>query len=62
MPKLRGEEHPAAKLTDKAVREIREAYAPGKVGQRWLAEMYGVSQQMIARVLAGTAWAHVQPT
>lgn len=60
MPKLRGQEHPAAKLTDQAVREIRGAYVPGKVGQRWLAEMYGVSQQTIARVLAGTAWTHVR--
>lgn len=59
MPKLRGEDHPASKLTDQAVREIREAYRPGRVGQRWLAEMYGVSQQRIARILAGTAWKHV---
>lgn len=61
MPKLRGEDHPASKLTEQAVREIREAYVPGKVGQRWLAEMYGVSQSMIARILAGTAWKHVTP-
>ncbi|MGX5718355.1 hypothetical protein [Arthrobacter sp. MAHUQ-56] len=60
MPKLRGEEHPASKLTEQAVREIRAAYAPGKVGQRWLADMYGVSQTMIARILAGKAWRHVR--
>jgi hypothetical protein len=60
MPKLKGEEHPAAKLTAQAVREIRGAYIPGKVGQRWRAEMYGVSQQTIAQVLAGKSWAHIR--
>ena len=60
MPKLKGEDHPSAKLTDAAVREIREAYAPGRISQRELAENHGVSQQDIARVLAGIAWNHVE--
>lgn len=43
MPKLKGEEHTAAKLTAQAVREIRECYDPGRVGQQTLAEVHGVS-------------------
>lgn len=59
MPRLQGEEHPAAKLTPEAVRDIRETYVPGRVSQRTLSETHGVSQQMIARVLARTAWKHI---
>jgi predicted transcriptional regulator len=60
MPKPKGEHHPLAKLTDAAVREIREAYAPGRVSQKELAKEHGVSQQVLSRVLTGLAWAHVE--
>lgn len=61
MPKLKGEEHPAARLSASAVKEIRATYVPGQVSQRELAEAHGVSQQMIARVLARTSWKHLAP-
>lgn len=60
MPKPKGECHPLAKLTDAGVREIRACYAPGRVSQEELAKEHGVSQQLIARVLAGLAWTHVE--
>lgn len=59
MPSLQGEPHPSAKLTDDAVRAIRASYSPGLISQRDLAELFGVTQQMIARILTGRAWAHV---
>lgn len=59
MPILKGTEHPCSKLTDQAVREIRDMYRPGTVSQKELAEEFGVSQQMIARILAGISWKHV---
>jgi hypothetical protein len=62
MPKLHGEAHPCSKLTDDSVREIRDTYSPGVVSQTSLAQTYGVSQQMIARVLAGDAWKHILPS
>lgn len=59
MPILKGTEHPCSKLTDQAVREIRDMYRPGTVSQKELATEFGVSQQMIARILAGFSWKHV---
>lgn len=59
MPVPRGTLHPSHKLTEEAVREIRTAYAPGKVTYRDLADVYGVSLQLIARVHNRTAWAWV---
>lgn len=60
MPQLRGTQHPKHKLTEAAVREIRTAYRPGRVGYRELAEHYGVSFQLIARVHKRTAWSWVE--
>lgn len=56
MPRLRGTEHPSHKLTEQDVREIRASYDPGWVGYRELAEQYGVSFQLIARVVNRTTW------
>ncbi|WP_411266148.1 helix-turn-helix domain-containing protein [Arthrobacter sp. NamB2] len=41
------------------MRAIRGSYSPGLISQRDLAELFGVTQQMIARILTGRAWAHV---
>lgn len=52
-----GESNPYAKLTEGAVRAIREVGR--SVSQQQLAERYGVSQTLIGHVLRRTIWRHV---
>lgn len=59
MPHLAGEIHPAAKLTDENVREIKGAYRPGHVTQADLAEVHGVAKQTIAAIINGQTWRHI---
>lgn len=54
----RGARHPAARLTDEAVRAIRGSSEP----QRRLAERHGVSQRTIARVRRAETWRHIEET
>lgn len=54
-PRMRGERHGAAKLTDAQVIKIR---ASSNL-QRDLAEMYGVSIQQISRIITRKRWRHV---
>lgn len=60
MPSLRGAEHPAHKLTEQAVREIRRDYRPGWISYRDLAERYNVSLQLVAQIAKRQAWAWVE--
>lgn len=53
-----GEDHGNAKLTDKKVREIREAYAD-EVSIRLLAKLYRVSRRTIQLVVTRKTWTHV---
>ena len=55
----RGEGAPNVKLTDRAVREIRNL--AGHQTQRSLAARYGVSRTLIRRVITGIAWPHINP-
>jgi predicted transcriptional regulator len=48
------------KLTPDAVREIRRDYLPGYVTYADLAERFGVSLQLVARVHQGAAWSWVE--
>lgn len=57
---VRGEAHGHAKLTERQVRLMREAYVPRVVTTRDLAEQFGVSQRTVWRVLHGENWAHVE--
>lgn len=54
----RGEDHPAAKLTEGKVLAIRAAARSG-VTRRELAERYGVSQGCIDGVVSRRKWGHV---
>lgn len=54
-----GERSGTSKLTDAQVLEIRAAYVPWKVTQAYLAEVYGVAQPTIARIIAGEDWKHL---
>lgn len=59
LPGLRGQDHPAAKLTDESVREIYARYAAGGVSQMQLANEYGVAQSQIWTIVAGRRWTHL---
>jgi hypothetical protein len=55
---LKGEQQSQAKLTEQAVREIRNLRHV--VSQRELAKHYGVSQTVIGRVQRRRLWSHVE--
>ena len=52
-----GEDHAGAKLTKKAVLEIRSLR--GKVSCRYLAEKYGVGRAYISDLQARKTWKHI---
>lgn len=54
----RGEDNPAAKLTEEQVQEIKRLLARG-AGYRFLAERYGVSRTTIGEIARGQRWQHV---
>jgi len=63
----KGEEHSQTDLTDEQIREIRKLYEPRVpgCGKRTytlsvLADIYGVSLQMISRIIRNEWWKHVQ--
>lgn len=53
----RGEAHKLAKLTDKAVLQIRALH--GKIPSKELAARFGVSPQLISMVASNKVWRHV---
>lgn len=59
---LRGQQNPAARLSDSQVREIKAALAKGgPLGfQNELARKYGVSKVYISAVKTGKRWLHIK--
>lgn len=55
----RGERHGRAKLTEEAVKSIRERYAAGGVSYTQLAHEFGVSFGLVGFVVNRKVWAHV---
>lgn len=55
----RGSSKTNAKLTPAAVVQVRDLYAAGGISQDMLAQRYGVSQHLIARVIHRESWSHV---
>jgi hypothetical protein len=53
-----GSYHPAARLTDASVAEIREVYARGGVSQQALADAHGVSQHVVSKIVNFKRWRH----
>lgn len=51
-----GESHPMAKLTETEIQAIRDTYSAGGVTQRSLAELYGVHQKTIHRIVCRKGW------
>jgi DNA-binding CsgD family transcriptional regulator len=56
---LRGGLHNMAKLTDKDIPMIRRLLAEGKLLQREIGELFGVSQPTIADIKTRHTWAHI---
>lgn len=59
MPVLRGEIHPAAKLTNAQVLEIKGLWKIGHRNIRVIAKNYGVSQSNIHKIVSGQTWKHL---
>lgn len=55
----RGESRPAAKLTTRAVRQLRDDWKTGRFSQCELAAKYGISQPIVSRTVRGERWRHV---
>jgi hypothetical protein len=60
-PRLIGEAHHQARLTESDVRAIRSAYATG-AGLRPLGRRFGVTHRTISLIVQGDTWAHVGQT
>jgi DNA invertase Pin-like site-specific DNA recombinase len=58
-PKLKGEECPWAKLSERDVKKIRELRCVGHYTQEQVAEMFGVSGPTISRIERREIWRHV---
>lgn len=58
-PIIVGSAHGNAKLNEDNVREMRSLYATGCYSQIKLADLYGVSQQVISCAIRGITWGHV---
>jgi len=58
-PAPRGAAHPLARLTEDAVRVIRQRHAEGLVSERALGREYGVSRNTISDVAHRRTWTHV---
>lgn len=57
---IRGEQHHEGKLTEEAVRRIRQRYGVGGVHMKELAEAEHVTKQMVWRIVHGKAWAWLE--
>ena len=55
-PDNRGERQGCSKLTEEDVQEIRFLYRTGRYSQRTLADIFGVTQPAISRVLNRQTW------
>ena len=55
----RGETNGQAKLTDEIVIGIRKVHNTGKYMQREIAEMYGIKDAQVSRIVNNKRWAHL---
>lgn len=56
---LRGESHPAHKLTEDQVKSIRKLWSVGHRNIRVLAKNNGVSPANIRKIVKGETWTHI---
>ncbi len=55
----RGEKHGLHKLSNDDILEIQRFYSERKYNQPELAELYGVTQSCVSRVVTGKRWRHI---
>lgn len=60
IPVLRGERQGAAKLKENDVIFIRKNYRLGENTYQYFADMFGVDQALVARIVKRKSWAHVK--
>jgi hypothetical protein len=58
-PRVRGEKHHRAKLSEDQVRDLRARYAAGQVSLSKLAAEFDVSTSTVAKVIYRKTWSHV---
>lgn len=58
-PRMQGEGHTLAVLTEREVRAIRRIYAAGGVSQKALGKRFGVSEGNIYMITKGKTWRHI---
>jgi hypothetical protein len=54
-----GEKHGSSKLTNQQVLEIRKKYIPRKYSSRRLSSEYGVSHNVILKIVHNKIWTHI---
>lgn len=59
-PNQKGENNPAAKLTENDVLKIREIYATGEYLQKEIAKMFNMPLSSINQVIRGKRWKHLR--
>lgn len=59
MGRLCGEHHPAHKLTEEQVKQIRKLWLRGHRNIKVLARNNGVSQANIRKIVKGETWVHL---
>ena len=55
----RGEGHPASKLTDESVYELRYLYDAGTFTNEQLARRYGISKSHVVKIGKRRGWKHL---
>lgn len=55
----KGERHGMARITTEQVQAVRSAYGAGGVSQAELARRFGMTRQLISKIVLRTRWRHV---
>jgi predicted XRE-type DNA-binding protein len=58
--KHKGEKHPNHKIIEEQVIQIKLLLKEGKLSQRKIAKMFGVSHSIISRIKTGKLWSHIK--
>lgn len=59
MGKLYGERHPASKLTNEQVQQIRKLWKIGHRNIRVIARNFNISQANVRKIVEGKTWRHL---
>lgn len=59
MPSQKGDNNPRSKIDEFTARRIKKLALEGKVHQKKIAEMFGISQNQVSKIKTGAAWGHL---